>query len=82
MIGMIREVRDDVKGVSSRLDLLATERRREAENTGKFSARLSTVEDRQRVTRSIAGAALAGVVLVVFVAFIKLIAAHPDVLGK
>lgn len=82
VIGMVREVRDDVRLMGVKLDDIAKERREEAEKTGKFSARLSAVEYNQKSTRGIAGTALAGVILAGIVAFVKLLAKNPNPLGN
>lgn len=82
VIGMVREVRDDVRRMDVKLDDIAKERREEAEKTGKFSARLSAVEYNQKSTRNVAGTALAGVIITGILAFIKLLAKHPGALGN
>lgn len=77
-LGLMREVKEDLKRMDSKLDKIAEERREEAREHGDLEARLRAVEQAQKSNRALAGTALAGVGIGLFIAFIKLLASHPE----
>jgi hypothetical protein len=86
LLGMIRELKDDVKQLGMQLNEkfvdLASERRTEAEDSGKLRAEVDELKEKHRATRKLANVALGGIIVYFAVVLVRLMSSHPDVLGR
>lgn len=81
-MGMIREVKEDIKGVRVQLEDIAKERRDEAREHGGLEVRVSTLESAHKGTRRVAYGVAVSIIVAAIGMFIRMIALNPTILGR
>ena len=79
-MALMREVKDDIKGMNSKLDDIARERRDEAREHGGLEVRLTTLETAHKSTRTVALTVSGVVIVAILVVILKLVILHPEVM--
>jgi len=81
-MALMREVKEDVKSMSQKLDDIAKERRDEAREHGGLEVRVATLESSHKAVRGVSFSVAGLITLGVLVWLLKIALLHPEALPK
>ena len=79
-MALMREVKEDIGRMNSKLDEIAKERRDEAREHGGLEVRLTTLETAHKSTRTVALSVSGVVIVAILVVILKLVILNPEVM--